>query len=296
MAYAQALVRLLLLADTHLGFDLPLRPRVDRPRRGPHFLRCFEAALAPALRGEVDLVIHGGDLLYRCKVPDGLLPLAMAPLLAVARAGVPIVVVPGNHECGRLPLPLTERHPLLHVLGRPSTLCFEVAGARVAVSGFPFVRRDVRGRLPALLTATGWEHHEADVRLLCLHQTVEGARVAGYTFRDAPDIIPGRSLPDGFAAVLCGHIHRHQVLTRDLGGRRLAAPVLYPGSTERTSVAERDERKGYLIVEVGAGDRPGGRLLGARFEPLPTGPLPERRAWASNVRGRSATPRRRSRR
>jgi hypothetical protein len=29
-------IKVLLLADTHLGFDLPLRPRVDKRRRGPH--------------------------------------------------------------------------------------------------------------------------------------------------------------------------------------------------------------------------------------------------------------------
>ncbi len=28
-------VRILLLADTHLGFDLPFKPRVQRRRRGP---------------------------------------------------------------------------------------------------------------------------------------------------------------------------------------------------------------------------------------------------------------------
>jgi len=50
--------------------------------------------------------------------------------------------------------------------------------------------------------------------------------------------------------VLTGHIHRHQVLTSDLAGRRLATPVLYPGSIERTSVAEIGERKGFMIVHL----------------------------------------------
>jgi hypothetical protein len=31
------LIRVLLMADTHLGFDLPLRPRIKRRRRGPDF-------------------------------------------------------------------------------------------------------------------------------------------------------------------------------------------------------------------------------------------------------------------
>ena len=47
-----------------------------------------------------------------------------------------------------------------------------------------------------------------------------------------------------------GHIHRHQVLTKDLQSRPLKTPVLYPGSVERTALAEIGETKGYLIVHV----------------------------------------------
>jgi len=57
-------LRILLLADTHPGFDLPAKPRVERARRGEDFCEAFEHALAPATRGEVDVVVHGGDLFY----------------------------------------------------------------------------------------------------------------------------------------------------------------------------------------------------------------------------------------
>ena len=81
-------IRILLLADTHLGFDLPFRPRVERRRRGHDFFANTERALEPALRGEVDPVVHGGDLFYRTRVPPALVELALAPLLRVAQAGV----------------------------------------------------------------------------------------------------------------------------------------------------------------------------------------------------------------
>ncbi len=69
--------RVLLLADTHLGFDLPFRPRINRRRRGHDFFANFERALQPALRGEVDVVVHAGDLLYRSKVPPVLVDMAL---------------------------------------------------------------------------------------------------------------------------------------------------------------------------------------------------------------------------
>ena len=82
-------IRILLLADTHLGFDLPFHSRVERRRRGHDFFANTARALEPALRGEVDLVVHGGDLFYRTRVPPALVELALAPLLRVAEAGCP---------------------------------------------------------------------------------------------------------------------------------------------------------------------------------------------------------------
>ena len=54
-------VRILLLADSHLGFDLPVRPRVERRRRGHDFLANYASALQPALDGEVDIVVHAPE-------------------------------------------------------------------------------------------------------------------------------------------------------------------------------------------------------------------------------------------
>ena len=267
------MIRLLLLADTHLGFDLPARPRVEKRRRGPDFFANTRLALEPAIRGEVDLVVHGGDLLYRSNVPAGLVGLALEPLLEVADAGVPVVLVPGNHERSVLPYPLFAAHEMLHVLDHPQTVELIVNGTKVALGGFPCVRDGIRDVFAGRLRATNVLGVDADLRLLCIHQTVEGARVKGYTFLNGADVIPGSAVPDGLAAVLSGHIHRAQVLDRDLGGRALAAPVYYPGSVERTSLAERDEAKGFMILEFEADARRGGRLVKNTFHELPARPL-----------------------
>ena len=267
------MIKVLLLADTHLGFDLPSRPRVDRRRRGPDFFANTRRALEPALAGEVDLVVHGGDLLFRSKVRPGLVAQALEPLLAVADRGVPVVLVPGNHERSALPYPMLAAHEHLHLLDRPRTVRLDLAGTRVAVGGFPCERDEIRDRFRSLVSECGLLEADAAIRLLCLHQTVEGARVEGHTFRSGRDVVRGRNIPPGVAAVLCGHIHRAQVLHRDLAGRALAAPVFYPGSVERTSLAERGEAKGYLILEVAADGQAGGRVAGHAFHELPARPM-----------------------
>ena len=266
-------LRILFLADTHLGFDLPVRPRIERRRRGHDFLANYAAALRPAFAGEVDLVVHGGDVFNRSRPVPSLAYQAFEPLSRVADRGVPVFIVPGNHERGRLPHIRFAKHPGIYVFSEPRTFVANVRGARIALAGFPSERDAVRARFTTLLEATQWRDVPADVRLLCLHQCIEGSTVgaANYTFTTAPDVIRCADIPSGFAAVLSGHIHRHQVLTRDLRGHALPAPVLYPGSIERTSIAEADEDKGFLLVEIHLGaDRP---HVDWQFQSLPARPL-----------------------
>ena len=245
-------IRILFLADTHLGFDLPVRARIERRRRGHDFLANYASALRPAFDGEVDLVVHGGDVFDRSRVPTSTAWQAFDPLARIAERGIPVFVVPGNHERGRIPQIRFAQHPNIHLFDRPRTFVVAVRGLRLAVAGFPSERHDVRGKFVDLVRATDWSAVGADARLLCLHQCVEGATVGpnDYTFTTARDVIRARDLPAGFCAILSGHIHRHQVLTRDLRGAPIAAPVLYPGSIERTSIAEADEEKGFMTLEV----------------------------------------------
>jgi len=255
-------MRLLFLSDTHLGFDLPARPRSARPRRGPDFFESFERALGPARAGEVDAVLHGGDLLYRSRVPAGLAEAALAPLRRLAADGLPVLLLPGNHERSRVPHPLLALQRNLHLLDRPRTVVVEGGGLRVAFAGFPHAS-EVRSRFPALLAEARAGAPAADVSVLCLHQCVEGATCGpgDFTFRSGDDVVRRADLPRDAAAVLCGHVHRHQVL-RAPG----QPPVIYAGSTERTSWAEAGERKGFVVL----------RLSRAGLESLEFRPLPER--------------------
>jgi DNA repair exonuclease SbcCD nuclease subunit len=204
------------------------------------------------LRKEVDLVVHGGDLLYRSRVPDGLIERAMAPLLEVAEAGIPVYLVPGNHERSRIPNLIWSSHPQLHIFDRPRTFVCDSDEGPVALAGFPFVRK-ARSRFRDLLIQTGYAESASVRAFLCTHLAFEGARVgvSDYTFRRGDDVVRGKDIPEAITAVFSGHIHRAQVLTEDLSGRPLGAPVIYPGSVERTSFVEREETKGYFVVYVG---------------------------------------------
>jgi exonuclease SbcD len=257
-------VRVLFVSDTHLGIDMPSRPRVTRPRRGEDFFRNFERALAVARSENVDVVLHGGDLLFRSRVPAWLAEAALSPLRRLAQSGVPVLLVPGNHERGRMPYPLLALDDGLHLFDRPRTIVLEARGVRVAFVGFPFAW-DVRRRFRDLLAAAARDRAPADVRVLCVHQCIEGATCGPghFTFRTGADVIRAVDLPRDVAVTLSGHIHRHQVL------RPPERPaVIYAGSVERTSFAEAGEPKGFVVLEL---TRTG---LGAfEFRPLPARPM-----------------------
>ena len=272
-------IRILFLADSHIGFDLPLRPRVDRRRRGHDFLANYHAALEPAMRGEVDVVVHGGDVFDRSRPASSVGYQALEPLRRVAERGVPVLIVPGNHERSRIPHARYALHPNVRVFDSPRTFTLELRGQKVAFAGFPYERDAVRSRFPDLLRETRWNEQVAAFRVLCMHHCAEGATVgpANFTFTTADDVIRLCDIPSAFVAVLSGHIHRHQVLTRDLTGRDIPTPVLYPGSIERTAFAEMDEPKGFMIVTLGDGG------ASWQFRGLPARPMLRREVGAESM-------------
>jgi hypothetical protein len=135
---------------------------------------------------------------------------------------------------------------------------------RVAFTGFPYARQ-IRGRIGQVLASAGREAGPADARVFLMHQCVEGATCGpgNFTFRSGDEVVRAADLPRDVAVTLCGHVHRHQVLRPP--GR---TPVIYAGSTERTSFAEAPEAKGYVVLEVTSAG-----LAFFEFRPLPVRPM-----------------------
>jgi hypothetical protein len=245
---------------------MPSRAIHKRARRCDDILASYQRVVWRALEQHVDLVIHAGDV-FDTSVPRGAALVAAAqPLLEIATAGIPVVIVPGNHERSALPGNVLLAHPGIHVAAGPTTYCFELRGRTVAVACWPCIRRNSTAHFADALTASGWTGHPADIRILALHQAFDGARCGpdGYRFRTDENVIPRDAVPRDFHYVAAGHIHRHQVLEGDGGG----PPIVYAGSIDRISMAERDEPKGCVLVEFEGTPAPQIRFIEHEVRPM----------------------------
>jgi DNA repair protein SbcD/Mre11 len=253
-------IRIIFFSDTHLGLDYPVRggKSLSPHHRGPDFFRNFQTVIDYARQSKADLLVHGGDLFFRSKIPEAIVDMAYQPLFECA-SHIPVVIVPGNHERSMLPSSLFLTHSNIHVFTAPQTFHFSVRGTRIAISGFPFAR-NIGDSFKQLLASSGAATVDADIRLLCLHQSVQGAVVGPFRFRCGAEVISACDIPAGYNAVLSGHIHGHQRI-------HAASPVIYSGSIERTSFAEKDETKGFCELLIHEDSTQ------LQFHPLETRPM-----------------------
>ena len=265
-------MQVLHLADSHIWADLPRRRRHARPRRGDDFIVSYRRVLQLAYEHRVDAVVHAGDVFDSPRPTTDAVWAATEPLRALAENGIPVVVIPGNHERSVLPESLLLHHPLISVLDRPRTVRIETDNGVLAVSGLPYLRRPTRAEFVSAIEATGWREHSADARILVTHQAFDTA-VCGpqhYRFRKGgDDVVTRGDVPSAFDYVAAGHIHRQQRLKPS---RRLRPEIVYAGSPDRITYAEIGEPKGAMLVSFDGG-HPQHRFIEHDVRPMSIHPL-----------------------
>ncbi|MEF8979205.1 MAG: DNA double-strand break repair protein Mre11 [Haloarculaceae archaeon] len=220
------MTRVIHTGDTHLGYQ-----QYHRPERREDFLDAFRGVVRDAVDGDVDAVVHAGDLFHdrRPTLPD--IMGALSVLRTLDAAGIPFLAVVGNHEAKRDAqwLDLFESLGLATRLGsRP------VVVGGTAFYGLDFVPRARREDLDY-----DFEGHDAEYATLVSHGLFQPFPHGDW---DAQEVLAESNVT--FDAVLLGDDHTPR--TRQVEEPH-AAWLTYCGSTERASTAEREER-GYNLV------------------------------------------------
>lgn len=221
------MTRVIHTGDTHIGYQ-----QYHSPARRADFLAAFEQVVDDAIAGDVDAVVHAGDLFHDRRPALQDLLGTIAALRRLADADVPFLAIVGNHEAtrGGQWLDLLERLDLATRLGDDP----EYVGD-VAFYGLDHVPRSRRDDLEYAFAG---------------HDATHAALVAHGLFRpfphgdwDAAEVLCASSV--AFDAMLLGDNHAPD--TREVEG----AWVTYCGSTERASADERQGR-GYNLVTFDA--------------------------------------------
>ncbi|MBI2297415.1 MAG: exonuclease SbcCD subunit D [Armatimonadetes bacterium] len=290
-------LRLLHFADTHIGVETYGRvdPATGRHTRLADFEAVLGAAVTAALEAGVHAALFAGDAYRTCDPSPTHQQVFAAAIRRLVEAGVPVVMVPGNHD---LPVTFGRADALdifrtligdrVTVLARPAVARVETAAGPLQVAGLPWPTR-------SLLRARDEEGRQGDqwlreqMQALCqqtigslaeeLEPGVPAVLLAHVTAADAvfsgsermalggldPTLSRGVLADRRFDYVALGHVHRHQELN---GGER--PPVVYPGSLERIDFGEAGDVKGVCLVEIGEGASPAEREVSWRQVPLAT--------------------------
>jgi len=221
------MARVLHTGDTHLGYR-----QYHVPERRRDFLAAFEQVASDAIAGDVDAVVHAGDLFHDRRPSLDDVMGALGVLRRLDEADVPFLAIVGNHEAKRE----AQWLDLYESLGLATRLGAEpVTVGNTAFYGLDFVPRSKREDL-----AYDFADHDADVAALVAHGLFEPFPHGDW---DARDVLASADVR--FDAMLLGDDHAPQT-------KHLEEPheswLTYCGSTERASAAERDER-GYNLVD-----------------------------------------------
>ncbi len=280
-------MKLLHTADIHLGITTYGRidPETGLNTRLLDFRRSFEVMVERALAEHVDCFLFAGDA-YRTADPTPTEQKIFADCLRpLADAGIPMVMLVGNHDH---PVTFGKASALdifghlrgtVHLFGRPSLAVIPTRSGPLQLLALPWPIRSMflsrtenRRKAPDELRAFIEELYVRYVRnavrsirrrqhveggalapeaptVLAAHVTVQGARLAGSErtslIAHEPKFSVGQLALDPIDYVALGHIHQYQ--NRNEEG---APPVVYSGSIERVSFKEWNERKGFVLVEI----------------------------------------------
>lgn len=265
-------MRILHTADWHAGRSLH---GVDRT---PEVRQALVELAEMAVAEQADVVVVAGDL-YDSRNPSADAEDAVYDFfLRTAAAGIPAVVIAGNHDApARLDavarvLRLADVHAVggFRPAGQGGLLELELATEKLKVAALPFLserrmidadalleqdvgrQRDTyRGTMRKLVQNLTHGFSHDSVNVLAMHTTFEGATLANseYAFHCTSSYtVSPAVIPDSASYVAVGHIHKPQPI-EGLAENK----ARYSGSLLQLDFGEVGDAKGALLVEAHAG-------------------------------------------
>jgi DNA repair protein SbcD/Mre11 len=238
-------MKIIHLADTHLGFR-QYAGKLDA-ERGINQRECdvyavWHRAIDIAIDRQPGLVIHAGDLFDSSRPTPIALTEALDGFRRLREAGIPVVVIAGNHSTARFRsahgsvFQVLERFGIAAIWDGPRTV--QVDG--IAVHACP--HEPDRDRLSENVANLKLDAR-ADANVLLLHAGLEAVRNS-YGEVNEVEIDPELLTQVEFDYIALGHLHRFQAPQIN---------AIYPGSLERLDFNDLAGDKAVVEINLEAG-------------------------------------------
>jgi exonuclease SbcD len=279
-------------ADTHLGYKAltKIDPATGRNSRSLDVEAAFAQLIEQVIGADVDLFLLAGDVFHTPRPAWQAIAAFVAQMRRLEEAGIPAVVLAGNHDTPRLrasgsvfSVLETALPGTIFATGyepRDLSLLSELSGERVHLCCLPSGLLSSPKPFRATTSPEG-------VNLLLTHGLVSD--IAGQ--RGGPEIgeeqVPDQMLLAAYDYIALGDWHAWQ---------KVRPNAWYAGSTERFGWSDRDADPGWLLVELGAdGLTVAHQALATRpmveLGPFPVRDLSREQVLASIVQARRLTDR-----
>jgi len=239
-------LKVLATADNHLDFSAVLfgPKRYDRKK---DFQDCFMSVMDYALKNKPDVVLIGGDLFDSINPRNPPRSFLMRTFRELHDKGIRVIAVSGEHDTpksqeeGSSPLTVYSESGCITFCQNyqtPTPITFISGdGDKVIVTGLSRSPFGIPGTDP--LDQFAPKEH-GDINVLLTHYPISGFR--GYFANDP--VIQLATVPKDYQLVVSGHLHAHQQI------ESRGTVLVYPGSTERASITEEPEEKGFVWLEL----------------------------------------------
>ena len=270
------MIKFIHTADIHFGMEN--YGRID-PQTGIHtrlldFNKALNYCIDIGIQEQVDFFLFCGDAYKTAHPSPTQQRLLMRCLLRLHQAGIPIIIIVGNHDN---PLSFGKAHALdvfadipiagFHVISKPTCLKIETQHGAVQIVGIPWPTRNTVALSAVHVHKSATQiteylsqavsniiqHHARELdatipAVLAGHLTVSSGIFSGSEKRaiygNDPVFLPSQLAIPPYDYVALGHLHRHQQLSTG------AIPLVYSGSIERVDFGERKEDKGFCLVTI----------------------------------------------
>lgn len=238
-------MKILHLSDSHIGYST--YNKLDENgynQREVDVQNAFIQIIDFALEEKPDLVLHSGDLFDTVRPTNRAISFALEQILRLSKAGIPLVMIAGNHEAPRL----RETGSVFRLFEHLDSV-FPVY--KSAMESFKFGDLSVHA-LPHCMDKPIFEKElkllkpdkKFKYNIAMLHAGVAGLSVFK-TGEFNEQIAHSGGLDKNFDYIALGHYHDHCEVTDN---------AVYAGSTERLGFGEVGQDKGFVMVDLDAGD------------------------------------------